>query len=107
MQRYYEGHIIAVHVSKSAPGGSSPERIVAVGITASTFKHPISIPVGVKCVNPQAQSGGRSSAKVSIPESLTFLGAANGEFAAWLIDKIFEGLVESGKQRISTVMLVG
>jgi hypothetical protein len=69
-------------------------------------QQPVSIPDDVTCVNRQVQSGGLSSAKVFVPESLMFLGAANGGSAARLIDKTFEGVVESGEQR-SKVTLVG
>jgi hypothetical protein len=93
-------------VSKNASEGSAPERIVTVGTHRLEVQHPVSIPADVKCVNRQVQSGGLSSAMVLVPESLMFLGAANGGFAARPTDKIFEGLVESGKPR-SKVTLVG
>jgi hypothetical protein len=70
-------------------------------------QQPVSILDVAKNANLQVQSGGLSCAKVLIPEPLMFLGAAHGELATRLIDNIFEGLVESGKQHSSTVTLVG
>jgi hypothetical protein len=103
MQRHHR----AAHVSKNVTVGSSPESIVTIWTHRLELRHPVSIPDGFKRVYLQMQSDGLSCAKVLIPESLMFLGAANGGFAARLIDKIFESLVESGKQRNSTVTLVG
>jgi hypothetical protein len=97
--------IIAVHVGKNATGRSSPESIAIVEPHRLDVQHPVSLPDGVKCVTLQVQSGGRSCAMLLIPESLMFLGATHAGFAVRLIDKIAEGLVESGKQR-STVNLV-
>jgi hypothetical protein len=78
------------------------------GLTAWTFntvQHPVSILDGVKCVNLQVQSGGLSSATVLVPEALVLLGASNGGFAARRIDKIFEGLVESGTKRNAVTLV--
>jgi hypothetical protein len=64
--------IITVHVTKSVRD-SSPESIVTIWTRRLELRHPVSIPVGVKYVTRQVQSGGLSSAKVLIPESLCSL----------------------------------